>query len=133
MTKEKILLVDDDEWLLNLYGERLKLEGFEVVTATNGHDGYELVITEKPDLILTDVVMSNGDGFYLLDKIRSNHDFGHIIVICLTNLASSHDFEELENAGANGILVKADYTPTQAVDKIKQMLDKIKKDALPEK
>lgn len=125
--KEKILLIDDDKWLLDLYGERLRLDDFEVLTATNGKDGYELAIAEKPDLILTDVVMSGGDGFYVLDKIKSNSETKDIKVICLTNLAASQDFAELESAGSDGILIKADYTPAQAVDKIRKMLDGFKK------
>lgn len=126
MTKEKILLIDDDEWLLTLYGERLKMENFEVLTATSGKQGYNIILAEKPDLVLSDVVMTNGDGFYLLDKIRKNPETSDLNVICLTNLASDHDFRELETAGASGILVKADYTPTQAVDKIREILGKLK-------
>ena len=123
--KYVVVLADDDKWLLDLYGEKLRLEGFAVYTANNGNDAYDLVLKYKPNLVLSDVVMPGGDGFGLLKKIRKNPELNKLLVINLTNLSNNSDMEELEKLGSNGYLVKADFTPTQVVTKIRQMIEKI--------
>lgn len=129
MKKEKqtIVLVDDDKWLIDLYGEKLRLEDFNVFTAHNGKDGFELILKHKPELVLSDVVMAGGDGFYVLEKVRNNPITHSIPVISLTNLSNEQDKEALFKLGTNEYLVKADFTPTQVVEKIRKLLDKVAK------
>lgn len=126
--KNNIVLIDDDRWLLDLYGEKLRMEDFVVHTATNGKEGYELITKHKPDIILSDVVMAGGDGFTLLRNVRKNKDLDDVPVIILTNLSSDMDREELEKSGSNGYLVKSDFTPSQVVDKIRKIIDKFEVD-----
>ncbi|KKQ61892.1 MAG: Two-component system sensor histidine kinase/response regulator,hybrid ('one-component system') [Parcubacteria group bacterium GW2011_GWE2_38_18] len=126
MKKEKktIVLVDDDKWLIDLYGEKLRLEDFNVFTAHNGKDGVEMILKHKPELVLSDVVMAGGDGFYVLEKVRANPITHDIPVISLTNLSNDQDKEALYKLGTDEYLVKADFTPTQVVEKIRKLLDK---------
>ncbi|KKR20473.1 MAG: Two component transcriptional regulator, winged helix family [Parcubacteria group bacterium GW2011_GWE2_39_37] len=126
MKKEKktIVLVDDDKWLIDLYGEKLRLEDFNVFTAHNGKDGFEMILKHKPALVLSDVVMAGGDGFYVLEKVRANPITHDIPVISLTNLSNEQDKDALYKLGTNEYLVKADFTPTQVVEKIRKILDK---------
>jgi DNA-binding response OmpR family regulator len=123
--KYTIALIDDDKWLLALYGEKFRLEGFTVHTATNGKDGYALILIEKPDLIISDVVMPNGDGFELLNKVRHNSELKNIPFISLTNLSSDRDQAEMDRLGADAYLIKSDFTPSQAVGKIRVIMAKI--------
>lgn len=128
--KKTIVLIDDDKWLIDLYGEKLRLEDYNVFTAHNGKDGYEMVLKEKPDLVLSDVVMAGGDGFYVLEKMRSNIETKSIPVISLTNLSNEQDKKALDELGTNDYLVKADYTPSQVVEKIRKMIEKFEAQGL---
>ncbi|NTU98458.1 response regulator [Candidatus Falkowbacteria bacterium] len=121
--KQTIVLADDDKWLVDLYGEKLRLEGYAVHTAHNAKDAYSLVLAHKPDLVLSDVVMAGGDGFYLLKKIKSNPDIQHIPVISLTNLSNDQDKEALFKWGTSDYLVKADFTPSQVVERIRRLIE----------
>ncbi|NTW22707.1 response regulator [Candidatus Falkowbacteria bacterium] len=123
-SKKVIVLADDDKWLVDLYGEKLRLEGYEVHTAHNGKDGFDLVLENMPDLVLSDVVMAGGDGFYLLKKIKSNPETMHVPVISLTNLSNEQDKKALFDIGTADYLVKADFTPTQVVDRISKILER---------
>jgi len=123
--KYTIVLADDDKWLLDLYSEKLRMEGFEVYTASSGKEAFEKIEQYKPNLVLSDVVMPGGDGFALLKKLRKNPLYTKLPVINLTNLSSDIDRKELEKLGSDGYLVKADFTPSQVVDKIRRLIDKL--------
>lgn len=123
-------MIDDDKWLIDLYGEKLRLEDYNVFTAHNGKDGFELVLKQMPDLVLSDVVMAGGDGFYVLKKIRSNPETKTIPVISLTNLSNEQDKKALEDLGTNDYLVKADFTPSQVVEKIRKLIEKFEESGL---
>ena len=122
--KDSMVLIDDDRWLLELYGEKFKAEGFIVHTATNGRDGYDLALKLRPTMIISDVVMSGGDGFELLRKVRHNSELKHLLFIGLTNLSSNKDQLELETLGADAFIVKVDFTPTQAVERVKLLIER---------
>lgn len=122
-SKKVIVLADDDKWLVDLYGEKLRLEGYEVHTAHNGKDGFDLVLESMPDLVLSDVVMAGGDGFYLLKKIKGTEQTKNIPVISLTNLSNEQDKKALYDIGTADYLVKADFTPSQVVERIAKVLE----------
>jgi DNA-binding response OmpR family regulator len=117
-----IVFVDDDKWLLDLYSERLRIEGYTVYAASSGKEAYLLIEQKRPGLVISDVVMPNGDGFDLLQKIRANKSMNDIKVINLTNLSSDRDEEQLRHLGSDGYLIKSNYTPTQFTEKIKSIL-----------
>ena len=85
MPKEKktIILIDDDKWLTDLYGLKLQQEGFNILCAASGVEGSKLTELYKPDLILLDLVMPNGDGFYFLKKIKQNELTKNKIPCCM--------------------------------------------------
>ncbi len=124
---KKIVFIDDDRWLLDLYSEKLKLEGYVVFGASDGKSGYELIEKYRPDLVVSDVVMPNGDGYDLLKKIRASDYLSTTKIIHLTNLANEQDEEQLRQLGSDGYLVKADFTPTQFVEKLRSLLDELEK------
>lgn len=122
----KVLLVDDDEFLSDIYGTKLTRDGFTVVIAHDGIEGYAKAISEKPDIILLDVMMPKQDGFETLKQIRVHEDIGKVPVIMLTNLGQKEDVEKAMSAGANEYMIKAHFVPTDAVKKIHELLAKKK-------
>lgn len=118
----KILLVEDDEMLHGMYTQKFKNQGYDVVSAYNGADGVKLAETEKPDVVLLDVIMPKMDGFVALKKIRKNPVTEKMPVILLTNLGQEEDVRKGRELGANDYFIKANHTPQEVVDKVKVLL-----------
>lgn len=121
-----VLLVDDDEFLSDIYGTKLARDGFTVVVAHDGIEGYAKAVSEKPDIILLDVMMPKQDGFETLKQIRGNADIANTPVIMLTNLGQKEDVDKAMSAGANEYMIKAHFVPGDAVKKIHELLSKKK-------
>jgi len=120
--KIKILLVEDDTFLVGMYKTKFDLEGFEVVTAEDGQKGLDLAGKENPDIILLDVLMPKMDGFSVLEKLKADAKTKKIPVILLTNLGQKEDVQKGLDRGAAGYLIKAHFMPSEVVDKIKKIL-----------
>lgn len=114
MTK-KILIIEDDASLIKAYGEMFKPEsGFEVTGATAGKEGLALIETEKPDLIMLDIMLPGGmNGFDVLEKLKANPLTEKIPVIVLTNLDSEE--KVAKTIGACDYVVKSDTTKDEVV------------------
>jgi len=123
-TKKTILIVEDDEVLGDIYSTKLEIEGFQVLLATEGYEGIETAIRKKPDLILLDVVLPKMNGFEILEMIKKNKKIKNIPVILLTNLGQGYEVNKGLELGAVKYLVKANYTPAQVIDQIKEILKK---------
>lgn len=122
--KTKVLIVEDETMLVNMYIAKFEKEGFETVQAENGKKGIEVAKEEKPDIILLDIIMPEMDGFMVLKELKSTPETKNIPVIMLTNLGQEEDVEKGSKLGAIGYLVKANLTPSQVVDKVKEVLSK---------
>ena len=103
----KILLVEDDNSLREIYGVRLLAEGYTVVSAADGEKALALAISERPDLIISDVMMPRISGFEMLDLLRGNESTKNVKVIMLTALSSEHQRERGDALGADRYLVKS--------------------------
>lgn len=103
----KILLVEDDNSLREIYGVRLLAEGYTVVSAADGEKALALAISERPDLIVSDVMMPRISGFEMLDLLRGNESTKNVKVIMLTALSSEHQRERGDALGADRYLVKS--------------------------
>jgi len=123
----KILLVEDDTFLVEMYTTKFELEGFDVVTAEDGARGLELAGKENPDIILLDILMPKMDGFEVLDELKKNAKTKDIPVVLLTNLGQKDDVKKGFEKGAVGYLIKAHFMPSEVVDKIKSILAEHKK------
>ena len=117
--KTKILIIEDEEMLSNMYKVKFENEGFEVETALNGADGLELAAKEMPSIILLDIIMPKIDGFAVLQKLKADPKTKDIPVILLTNLGQDEDVTRGKQLGAVGYLVKANHTPSEVVDKVR--------------
>jgi len=117
-----ILIIEDDKFLRELIKRKLQSEGFSTLEAVDGEVGLEAVKTQKPDLILLDLILPGMDGFEVLEKIKAESAVSSIPVIILSNLGQKDDIERGLGLGAVDYLVKAHFTPNEIIEKIKQAL-----------
>ena len=122
--KTRILVVEDEEILLTALSEELKQEGFDVVGAKDGVEGVEKAASEKPDLILLDLVMPRLDGIGALKQIKENPASKDIPVVILTNLSDYDKVSDALSLGAMDYLVKANYRLEELINKIKTVLER---------
>ncbi len=122
--KIKILLIEDDPFLLSMYTTKFELENFKVITAEDGAKGLKLALKEMPDIILLDILLPKIDGFEVLKALKSNKKVNCIPVILLTNLSQKNKVEEGLSLGADDYLIKAHFMPSEVVDKIKKTINK---------
>lgn len=118
----KILVVEDETFLVKIYAVKLRKEGFEVSIANDGVEAVKLAAAEKPDLILLDLILPKMNGFEALEKIRANPDNKHTPVIVLSNLGQEEDIKRAEALGANDYLVKANFSIQDIVSRIRAKL-----------
>jgi len=124
--KIKILLVEDDSFLLSMYTTKFELENFQVITAEDGEKGLKLAIKEPVDIILLDIILPKMNGFEVLENIKKNNELIKIPVILLTNLSQKSDIEKGLSMGADDYIIKAHFTPAEVVDKVKKVLNLLK-------
>jgi DNA-binding response OmpR family regulator len=120
--KNKILFIEDESALQETFGDLLSREGYEVIKALDGDSGLRLAKSEKPDLILLDLILPRMNGFEVLEGIRKEDDIKDIPVIILTNLESAGDVQKAIEFGAKDYLVKANYKMEEVLEKIKTAL-----------
>ena len=121
-TKKKILLVEDDTTLAEVYRSRLELEGFETQLVTNGEDALSVIQDYKPDLVLLDAMMPKISGFDVLDIIRNTPATANTRVIMLTALSQPKDKERAENLGVDEYLVKSQVVIGDVIARVKHHL-----------
>lgn len=121
-TRKRILLVEDDEALAQVYMSRLELEGFNVKHVPNGEDALSTALSFKPDLIVLDVMMPKISGFDVLDILRNTAETMNVRVIMLTALSQAKDKEMAEKLGADDYLVKSQVVIGDVVERIKHHL-----------
>ncbi len=106
----KIMLVEDDNNLREIYGERLVAEGYEIVSAADGEEALAVAVKEKPDLIIADVMMPKISGFDMLDILRQSPETRDTKVIMMTALSQAEDKNRASALGADKYLVKSQVT-----------------------
>lgn len=118
-----ILLVEDDSFISGMYQTKLSGLGFAVELAEDGETAAARLQKDPlPDLVLLDVVLPKKDGFEILQELRADSRTQKLPVILLTNLGQKPDVERGLKLGADDYIIKAHYTPSEVVDKIKQVL-----------
>ena len=116
---KKILIVEDDKFLRELISQKLSNEGYKTIEAVNGEKGLESVKSEKPDIILLDLILPGIDGFEVLENIKKDSSLAQIPVIILSNLGQKEDIDRGLKLGADDYLIKAHFTPGEIIEKIK--------------
>ena len=131
----KVLMVDDDKMLLDMYKERLELAGFKVESSTNGEECLAKIHQVKPDIILLDIMMPKVNGYDTLASIKSDPATKDIPVIMLSALVRDINKSRAIEAGADDYIIKSEVMPADVIKKIENVLSKYNKDVttLPQK
>ena len=123
-TRKKILLVEDEADIRELYSEVLRDEGYEVMEAANGDTGLVLILQNDWDLLLLDIMLPGKDGVQILKQMSDKHIGARKPIILLTNLGSEHVINVCFDLGADGYLIKSEITPDKVVAEVKEFLGK---------
>jgi two-component system alkaline phosphatase synthesis response regulator PhoP len=118
----KLLIIEDDETLAELYKVVFKQQGFEVESAIEGEIGLQKAQMIKPDLILLDLMMPRMNGLEVLERLKQNEETKNILVIIITNLTDSIVEAKARKAGVCQYLLKSQYLPQQLVDVVNNTL-----------
>lgn len=124
---KKILIVEDDTFISDMYKAKLESLDYNIKVAENGRVGMEILKEFHPDLILLDIVMPEKDGFEILTDLKNDKVLKDIPVILLTNLGRREDVEKGFKLGAKDYIIKAHFTPQEVVEKVSKALTSIKK------
>ena len=119
---KRILLVEDDDAIANVYLMRLQAEGFDVRRVGNGEDALAAALSYKPDLVLLDVMMPKVSGFDVLDILRNTPDTANLKIVMLTALSQDSDKERAESLGVDDYLVKSQVVIADVIERIKHHL-----------
>ncbi|MEK6777585.1 MAG: response regulator [bacterium] len=122
MQKNKILLVEDSETILNIYKTKLVTAKYDVVTAKNGMEAIKASSEHEFDLVLLDLMMPIVDGFKVLQVVKSNPKTAKIPIIVLSAKGQHEEIEKAMKLGAEDYLVKSMTKPNDVLDKINQIL-----------
>ncbi len=118
---KKVLLIEDDPLIVEIYTTKLKESGFDVDSVFDGEEALRKIGEKKYDILLLDVVLPHLTGFELLEKIKKQ-EIGSPKIFILSNLSQREDVERAERLGASGYLIKAQYTPSEVVKEIRKAL-----------
>ena len=121
MSKGKILVVDDEIYIVHILDFSLGMEGYEVITALDGEQALERVKAEKPDLIVLDIMMPKLDGYEVCKNIKSSAETQHIPVILLSAKGRNVDQKLGFDVGADDYITKP-FSPRKLVERINQLL-----------
>jgi len=121
---KKILFIEDEAALQEAFGGFLGQAGYKVINALDGEIGLRLAKTEKPDLILLDIVLPKYNGFEVLERLKTEKKTENIPVIVLTNMEKIDDINKAIELGAKTYLVKTQYELGEVMEKIKKIIGK---------
>lgn len=119
---QTILLIEDEPALRDIFSTKLRMEGFDVIEAGDGVEGFAAAIERPPSLILLDVVLPIKDGFAVLKDLKDHPKTKEIPVVFLTNLGQDFEVRKGMSLGAKNFLTKANLTPASLVDEIRKII-----------
>jgi DNA-binding response OmpR family regulator len=120
----KIMIVDDDPNIREMYKATLEAQGYEVVAEPNGEKALDVMISEKPDLVLLDIMMPQIHGLHILDIIKATPDAKDIKVVMLTALSDDETQKEAKKFGATDFIVKSETTMPEVLKRIDKALSR---------
>ena len=119
----KILLVEDDEFIAEIYQKKLVDAGFEVVNVKTGREVLKRVTETTYDLVLLDMVLPELSGMEVLQELRTKPEYDqNLKVVVFSNLSSPEEQEAAKKAGATGFISKTNFSPSQVIDEVKRYL-----------
>jgi len=121
--KPKILIIEDEKILAEMYYDVFVQSGFKVFSATEAKQGLEMAKKEKPDLIILDILLPRENGISFLEWQKKDPEVASIPVVVFTNYDELDTEKKAKKLGVKGYLIKANFTPQQFVLKIKNYLE----------
>ncbi len=118
-----VLVIDDDPVILDLLRVNFEIEGFDVVTATNGEEGLERAHAVQPDVVISDIMMPKRDGLQLLGDLKSNPDTEDLPVILLSAKAQKSEVQEGLDLGADDYITKP-FDPIKLIERLNGVVSK---------
>jgi CheY-like chemotaxis protein len=118
----KIIVVEDDPMLGEIYQKKFSEAGFEMKLVTSGKSVEGEVVGFQPEIVLLDIVLPDMDGYEILDSLAKNEKTRLVPVYVFSNLSAKEDIERATSLGAKGFLTKSNFTPSQLVDEVKKIL-----------
>lgn len=119
----KIIVVEDDPMICEIYQKKFQEAGFEVLTASSGEQLLSLAKNDKADIILLDLIMPKLNGFDVIKSLRSGQYDPDIKIIVFSNLSQKEDREKAMEMGANGFIVKSDFAPSALVEEVRRQMN----------
>lgn len=119
-----VLVVEDDKFLRELLLEKLLGSNISVVGAMDGKEAFKLLETLHPAVILLDIILPDINGFEILQKIRANKNMADVPVLILSNLDQKEDMDRAHALGANGFMIKSNFSLTEIVTKVQGIIGK---------
>mgnify|MGYP003883377071 CR=1 FL=1 len=119
----KIILVEDDPMISEIYQKKMEEAGFEVKPAITSKQAIEMAERENADLMLLDLILPQMNGFEVLEKIKSTEGGKKLKVIIFSNLSSKEERDKALQLGASGFITKSEYTPSQLVEEVKRFIN----------
>src|SRR3989344_9550096 len=119
---KKILIIEDDHILAQMYQTKFEHAGFEIDLAEDGEQGLEKIRTYKPDLVLLDIRIPKINGKVVFEKVRLDSDMQKIPVAIITNIDNPKDKVDFIKKGAAGFFLKTKMTPAQIIEEVKTIL-----------
>jgi len=124
LSKKTILIIDDEELITSALARKLIDAGFNVLTQRNGEDGLKVALSERPDMILLDLIMPKMDGMTFLEELRADSDWGRSVpIIVLTNLESGEEVERSKKLRVYDYLVKTNWSLSDVLEKVKKAIN----------
>ena len=123
--KKKIMIIEDDQGIQDIYTLNFQAAGYEVVIEGDGLSGISGVVEHKPDIILLDVMMPNMDGFAFLKAMKENTSVSIPVVVC-SNLSDKETYDKAFAAGGAAVLLKVNYSGKELVQKVDLILSESK-------
>lgn len=124
MVKKKVLLIEDEKTLVELYIEGFTDAGFEISAVLSAEEGLEAAKKDKPDLIILDILLPRESGIFFLEELRANPKIKFIPVVVLSNLDDPETREKAAKLGVEAYLIKTDFAPHELIEKIKEFIPK---------
>jgi DNA-binding response OmpR family regulator len=115
-----ILVIEDDEYISDVYQKKLSLEGFETALARDGEEALRMIRERKPDLVLLDIVIPLKDGFQVLSEIRNDASLKGVRVLVMSNLSQGKDIARAKELGAVDYIVKSNVGLPDMVERIRK-------------
>lgn len=119
---KKILIIEDDKFISEIYVSQFEKEGYSLVKAENGEDGLRMIESENLDLIILDILLPKMNGFEILEELNKNGTIAEKKIIVLSNLGQEKEIERAKELGAIDYLTKANFSFKEVLEKVEKYI-----------